>query len=296
MSDFLFRGLNLALATPFEENGKVDYARLKENIERYLEAGVPSFLLSSGTGIHVYLSRDEVDELVERGSKIIDGRAKIIVQTSALLVEDVVDRTRHAADNGVDGVMVMPPFFEGPAGDDELFTYYEAVSEGGLPIIGYNVPGGIAPAITPDLFRRLGEIPNFVSVKDSRGDLTAEADLIRTGLPVLNGADSLAAAALYSGAAGVIWGGANIAPKACVAFVEAAMRGEWERARELWRPLEPLMSHLERGDYVPSVYAAAELTGFSAGAPRRPFRALSEEKRVALKPLVEELLAAGQRT
>lgn len=292
MSDFPFRGLNLALATPFEENGKVDHDRLKENIERYLDAGIPSFLVSSGTGVHVYLSRDEVDELVERAAKIIDGRAKIIVQTSALLVDDVLDRTRHAADNGVDGVMVMPPFFEGPAGDDELFAYYEAVGEGGLPIIGYNVPGGVAPAILPDLFRRLAEIPNFVSVKDSRGDLTAEADLIRTGLPVLNGADSLAAAALYSGAAGVIWGGANIAPKACVAFVEAAMRGDWDRARELWRPLEPLMSHLEKGDYVPSVYAAAELTGYPAGAPRRPFRALSAEKRAVLKPFVDELLAA----
>lgn len=292
MSDFLFRGLNLALATPFDENGKVDYGRLEENIERYIDAGIKSFLLSSGTGVHVYLSREEAAELVERGSRIINGRAKTIAQTSALLVEDVVARTKHAADNGVDGVMVLPPFFEGPAGDDELFSFYESVGEGGLPIIGYNVPGGVARAITPDLFRRLIEIPNFVSVKDSRGDLSAEADLIRTGLPVLNGADSLAAAALYSGAAGVIWGGANIAPKAAVAFVDAAMNREWERARELWRPLEPLMSHLEKGEYVPSVYAAAELTGYAAGSPRRPFTALSEQKRAALKPFVDGLLAA----
>lgn len=292
MSDFPFCGLNLALATPFNENGKVAYGQLEENIERYIDAGISSFLLSSGTGIHVYLSREEADELVERGSKIINGRAKIIAQTSALLVEDVVARTRHAADNGADGVMVLPPFFEGPAGADELFSFYETVGEGGLPIIGYNVPGGVAPAITPELYRRLIEIPNFVSVKDSRGDLAAEADLIRTGLPVLNGADSLAAAALYSGAAGVIWGGANIAPKAAVAFVEAAVRGDWERARDLWRPLEPLMSHLDKGDYVPSVYAAAEWTGYPAGTPRRPFSALPAEKRAVLKPLVEELLAA----
>ena len=292
MSDFRFGGLNLALATPFDDDGKVAYGQLEENIERYLDAGISGFLLSSGTGLHVYLSRDEVDELVERGSKIINGRATIIAQTSALLVEEVVARTRHAADNGVDGVMVLPPFFEGPAGDDELFAYYERVGEGGLPIIGYNVPGGIAPAITPELFRRLIEIPNFVSVKDSRADLTAEADLIRTGLPVLNGADSLAAAALYSGAVGMIWGGANIAPKACAAFVEASLRGDWERARELWRPLEPLMSHLEKSDYVPAVYAAAEWTGFPAGTPRRPFRGLSEDKRAALKPFVDELLAA----
>lgn len=292
MSDFLFGGLNLALATPFDENGKVDYGRLGENIDKYIDAGIRSFLLSSGTGVHVYLSRDEAVELVARGSRLIDGRATVIAQTSALLADDVVGRTKHAADNGVDGVMVLPPFFEGPAGDDELFSFYESVGEGGLPIIGYNVPGGVAPAISPELFRRLVEIPNFVSVKDSRGDLSLEADLIRTGLPVLNGADSLAAAALYSGAAGVIWGGANIAPEAAVAFVDAAMNGAWERARELWRPLEPLMSHLEKGDFVPSVYAAAEMTGYAAGSPRRPFAALSDEKRSGLKPFIDALLTA----
>lgn len=293
MSDFPFAGLNLALATPFDETGKVAYGQLEANIEGYLEAGITSFLLSSGTGVHAYLSRSEVDELVERGSKIIDGRAKILVQASSLLVDDVVDRTRHAADNGADGVMVLPPFFEGPTGDDDLFAFYEAASAGGLPIIGYNVPGGVAPAITPDLYRRLVEISNFVTVKDSRCDLAAEADLIRTGLPVLNGADSLAAYALYAGAAGVIWGGANIAPKLCVAFVDAALRGEWDRARELWGSLEPLMSHLDKVSYVPSVYAAAEWAGFPAGQPRRPFSALPAAEREALKPLVDEVLAAS---
>lgn len=145
MSKFRFGGLNLALATPFDENGKVDYGRLEENIDKYIDAGIRSFLLSSGTGVHVYLSRDEAAELVTRGARLINGRATVIAQTSALLADEVVDRTKHAADNGVDGVMVLPPFFEGPAGDDELFSFYESVGAGGLPIIGYNVPGGVAP-------------------------------------------------------------------------------------------------------------------------------------------------------
>ena len=291
-SDFQFPGLNIALATPFDANGQIAFGQLEENIERYIEAGIQGFLLSSGTGIHVYLTPEESAELVARGAKIINGRAKVMAQTSALLVEDVVARTRLAADNGVDGVMVMPPFFEGPRSDDDVFAFYETVGEGGLPIIGYNVPGGAVPTISPALFRRLvAEIPNFVTVKDSRGDLGAEAELIRTGLPVLNGSDTLAAYALYAGAAGVIWGGANIAPKACAAFVGAALRGEWAQARELWRPLEPLMSHLDQGDYVQSVYAAAEIAGFSVGTPRRPFSPLSADKVAVLQTLVEELLA-----
>lgn len=290
MSDFPFPGLNLAVTTPFDSNGRIAFDRLEAHLERYIAAGIPGFVLSSGTGMHVYLSREESDELVTRGAKIIGGRARVIVQTSALLVEDVVARTRHAVDCGAQGVMVLPPFFEGPTDDDDIVAFYAAVGEAGLPIIGYNVPGAVGVTITPELFRRLAEIPSFVTVKDSSGDLAAQADLIRTGLTTMNGADPLVPYALYAGAAGLIWGGANFAPKSCVAVVEAAARGEWERARELWRALEPAMNLIWQGDYVQSVYAAAEMTGYGAGQPRRPFSPLSADKREVLRAALGGLI------
>ncbi len=123
--------------------------------------------------MHVYLSREESDALVARGAKIVAGRAKVIVQTSALLVEDVVARTRHAADCGADGVMVLPPFFEGPTDDEGVLAFYAAAAEGGLPIIGYNVPQAVGVGISPALLGRLCAIPNFCTVKDSSGDLAA---------------------------------------------------------------------------------------------------------------------------
>jgi 4-hydroxy-tetrahydrodipicolinate synthase len=98
MTDFPFSGLNLAITTPFDAEGRIDFARLEQNIERYLDAGVQGFVLSSGTGMHVYLSKEESISLVERGAKIINGRTKIVAQTSALLANDVVERTRHATD------------------------------------------------------------------------------------------------------------------------------------------------------------------------------------------------------
>jgi 4-hydroxy-tetrahydrodipicolinate synthase len=85
MTDFPFSGLNLAITTPFDAEGRIDFARLEQNIERYLDAGVQGFVLSSGTGMHVYLSKEESISLVERGAKIINGRTKIVAQTSALL-------------------------------------------------------------------------------------------------------------------------------------------------------------------------------------------------------------------
>ncbi|TPE49281.1 dihydrodipicolinate synthase family protein [Amaricoccus solimangrovi] len=291
MTDFLFPGLNLAVTTPFDDRGGVDLDAFEDHLERYIAAGVDGFVLSSGTGMHVYLSREESDRLVARGARVIGSRARIIVQTSALLVEDVIARTRHAADHGAEGVMALPPFFEGPTDDDDLLAFYEAAAEGGLPIIGYNVPQAVGVGISPDLLRRLSEIPNFHAVKDSSGDLAQQSDLARTGLPVMNGADPLVPYALYAGAAGLIWGGANFAPRTCVALVTAATEGRWAEAREIWRALEPAMNLIWQGDYAQSVYAAAEMTGYGAGHPRRPLRALGAEKREALGAALGDLVA-----
>lgn len=297
MSAFNFSGVNLAITTPFDSLGKIDYARFEQLLERYIAAGVHGFVLSSGTGMHVYLSKDESKELVAFGSKIINGRARVIAQTSALLAEEVVERTRHAKECGADGVMVLPPFFEGPTDDQGIIDFYSAVSEAGLPIIGYNVPQAVGVEVTPSLFKQLSKIPNFVSVKDSSGDLAAQASLVRTGLPTMNGADPLVPYALFAGAAGLIWGGANMAPKTCVALVNAAAERKWDDVQEIWKSLASVMSLIWQGDYVQSVYAGAEIMGYGAGNPRRPLARLAEDKlgalREALAPLIEREASAS---
>lgn len=289
MTDFAFPGLNLALATPFKPDGSLDLARLEQNIERYLAAGVTGFVLSSGTGMHVYLSEAEAQQVIAQGCRLIDGRARVIAQTSALRVEDVVARTKAARDAGADGVMVLPPFFEGPTDDAGIVAFYAEVCAAGLPLIGYNVPHAVGVEITPDLYRQLATIPGFASVKDSSGDLAAQAALIRTGLPVMNGADPLVPYAMLAGTAGLIWGGANFAPKTCLAVVRAAMAGQWAEARDLWRPLEAVMTLIWAGDYVQSVYAAAEITGYGAGQPRKPLRPLDPAKLHALHAALADL-------
>ncbi len=290
MTAFPFPGLNLAIATPFDAEGKVDYGRLEQNIERYLALGVPGFVLSSGTGMHVYLTKEESKELVQRGAKIINGRAKVIAQTSALLTADVVERTKFVADCGADGVMVLPPFFEGPTDDEGIIDFYTEVAAAGLPVIGYNVPHAVGVTVTPELLTALCAIPNFCAVKDSSGDLGKQTSLIRTGLPVMNGADHLVPFALWSGAGGLIWGGANFAPRTALALVAAATAGDWAKAKEIWSVLEPAMSLIWDGDYVQSVYAAAALTGYGAGSPRKPLRALPAERIEIIRTTLGDLI------
>ena len=297
MAKFLFSGLNLALATPFDDAGRLDFSAIEQNLEKFISAGVSSFVVSSGTGMHVYLSREESHDLVERSCRIAHGRAKVIVQTSALVVEEVLERTRHASGCGADGVMVLPPFFEGPTSDAEIVDFYAGVAAIGLPVIGYNVPQAVGVAITPALLSKLSAVPGFHAVKDSSGDLARHADLIRTGHGVMNGADPLALYALYAGCGGLIWGGANFAPRTCLALVAAAETGRWDDARQIWRKLEPAMSLIWERDYVKTVYAAADLMGYGAGVPRRPLSRLAPERmdmlRAALRDLAELETAGG---
>ncbi|MEI9425770.1 dihydrodipicolinate synthase family protein [Mesorhizobium sp. Cs1299R1N1] len=283
MSAFAFPGLNLAITTPFNESGLIDFKRLEELIERYLSAGVDGFVFSSGTGMHVYLTPDESRSLIEQGSRIVAGRAKVIAQASALLTAEVVERAQFAKDVGADGVMILPPFFEGPSDDNSLFDFYAEVAKVGVPIIGYNLPQVAGIRITPDLLRRLCELPEFRAIKDSSADLVSQVKLIDTGLEILNGADPLVPFSLFAGCSGLIWGGANIAPRTCVAIVKAASEKRWGDVRSLWRQLEPIMTLLWSGDYVPSAYAAAKLTGYDCGNARRPFHPISSDRVAALR-------------
>jgi len=289
MNDFQPDSLSLAITTPFKDNGEIDYARFQVLLEQYLEAGIESMVVSSGTGMHLYLHPDESKKLLEIAAKTVDGRAQLIAQTSALLTDDVVERTRRAADLGIAAVMVLPPFFEGPTDDQGLYDFYADVSAAGLPVIGYNVPQAVGVGISPALLERLAEISNFATVKDSSGDLAAQASLIRTGIPTLNGADPLVPYALFAGAKGLIWGGANIAPRTCMSLFKAARLEQWDQVREIWQHLEPIMSLLWQGDYVQSVYTAARLTGYDAGQPRRPLRPLEAQRVEGVRTALGEL-------
>lgn len=107
----------------------------------------------------------------------------------------------------------------------------------------------------------------------------------------MNGADPLMPYALFAGVSGLIWGGANFAPRTSVALVEAAKEHRWDDVREIWRVLEPAMNLIWQGDYVQSVYAAAGITGYGAGEPRRPLRGLAAEKLGTLKAALGDIAA-----
>ena len=272
------KGINLAMQTPFNETGAINYARWEELIDLYIDAGVQGLVLGSGTGQHPYLTEQECNKLYELGAKRIGGRCNVICQSSALNVDEVIRRSKHAEGIGADALMILPPYLEGPADDDGLFEFYALIDrEIGIDIVGYNIPQATGVSVSPTLFKRLSALEHFNYIKDSAGDLTTHQAFLQCGSKVLNGCDTTTVFALMAGAIGVIWGGANYMPREAVRLYELVLAKDHVAALELWARMIPSLIYIWQGDYVPAVKSAARMRGFAGGGVRRPLRPLGVE-------------------
>jgi len=288
MSDLT--GINLAMQTPMHDDGSIDYARWEELIDVYIDAGVHGLVLGAGTGQHPYLSLQECNRLYEIGARRIDGRCNFICQTSALVQDEVIERSRHAQGLGADALMILPPYIEGPDDDDGLFAFYaaiDAVIE--TDIIGYNIPQSTGISISVDLFKRLNQLEHFNYIKDSAGDLTTHQEYLATGYKVLNGCDPNTVFALIAGAAGCIWGAANYMPHESVQLARQIESGDIAGAMALWSRMIPSLLYIWRGNYVSKVKAACRQRGFDGGGVRAPLQELSSAEARLLASCLEPL-------
>lgn len=284
------KGINLAMQTPMNADGSIDFTRWEALIDVYIDAGVHGLVLGAGTGQHPYLTRDECNQLYEIGARHIDGRCNLICQTSALVIDEVIERSRHAQALGADALMILPPYLEGPEDDDGLFEFYrsiDAVAE--VDIIGYNIPQTTGVGISVDLFKRLNQLEHFNYIKDSAGDLTRHQEYLATGYKVLNGCDPNTVFAFIAGAQGCIWGGANYMPCESVQLYDLVTSGDHAGAMALWQRMIPSLLYIWRSQYIPKVKAACRLRGFDGGGVRAPLQNLNEEALPELEACLEKL-------
>jgi 4-hydroxy-tetrahydrodipicolinate synthase len=284
-------GVNLAMQTPFKEDGSIDFTVFDELVERYIDAGLHGIVFGAGTGQHPYLTEAECNALYERGAKRVNGRCNIICQTSALNMDEVVRRSKHAESIGAHGLMVLPPYLEGPSDDDGLFEFYKEIDDAvSVDIIGYNIPQSTGISVSLPLLSRLGELKHFNYIKDSAGDLITHQEYLSKPVEVLNGCDPTTVFAFLAGAKGAIWGAANFMPREAVKLYELVQQKELVAALALWETMLPSLLFIWRTEYVASVVRAAQLRGFGTGRVRKPLRALSREQDDKLQRALAPLL------
>ncbi len=281
-------GVCAPICTPFDDSGEhVDETALRRHVDVLVDAGVHIILACGGTGEFAYLRADERLRIAEVTAEHIAGRARFMVQSSAVNTADAIEFTRHAEGLGADAVMILPPYFEGPdlAG---VHYHYERIAEAvKIPIMAYNIPQHSGIDIEPDFFRELLEIDNVRYIKDSTADMTRIQALLDTGGTVFNGGDPITYFSLLAGCPGCVWGAVNVMPRQAVELYDLVQAAKLVEARDLWRRLWPAQQFFWTNVYNAAIKAAAALAGMPLGPCRAPVRPLTEAQMTELGAVLE---------
>lgn len=280
-------GICTPVCTVFTEDGaRIDSSGYERHIEGLLKAGVHIIAPAGGTGEFSFMSGEERRRALEIAHGRIAGRARTIAHVSAVRTEETIELSRHAEGLGVDALLVLPPYFEGPTLDG-VYEHYERVAAAvTTPIMAYNIPAHTGIDLTPEFCQRLMKIPHVDYLKDSTGDFTRLQDLVEHGIAVFVGGEPIMFHALLAGARGCFWGTSNAIAPDTVRLYELVSEGQFEQAAKLWRRLYPLNRFVWGHPFNPSVKAATNIAGGAVGNCRRPVQPLSDAELVNLKSLV----------
>jgi 4-hydroxy-tetrahydrodipicolinate synthase len=231
------------MVTPFR-NGKIDEPKVKELVELHVKSGTDAIVPCGTTGESPTLSHDEHRQMVELTVATAAGRIPVIAGTGSNSTSEAIDLTRHAERAGVQGALVVNPYYNKPT-QEGLYRHFRTVAEAtSLPILVYNIQGRTAVNIETDTMARLArDAQNIVGVKEASGSLDQMSQVILACGPdfsVLSGDDNITLPLLVIGGRGVISVIANIVPRETSEMVHAALDGDWKRARELHYKLFPL--------------------------------------------------------
>ena len=233
----LFRGSGVALVTPFTEEKDVNYEELGRLIEYQIASGTDAIVVCGTTGEPVTMSEEERLSLIAYTVEKVGKRVPVVAGTGGNCTENVMTFSRKAQDLGVNGLLIVTPYYN-KATQNGLYEHYKAVaSRVDLPIILYNVPSRTGLNILPDTAARLGrEIENIVALKEASGNISQVAEVIQKAegfLEIYSGNDDQIVPILALGGIGIISVLANIAPKATHDMVQLYLDGYTQEAAQL---------------------------------------------------------------
>lgn len=297
------RGVFAAVPTPFTHDGAtLDLAKVKPLVDRLIDANVTGIVVTGTTGEFAMLTLEEHKAVIKAYVDAVGDRPlNVIAGYGACSTKGAVDMAKWCASTqGIDGIMVVPPFYE-PLSFEGVQKFLKTISEacGTLDIVYYHLPSATGVHLNAAELRKLAEIPQVRYLKDTSGNATAaidhvcnaEANAATSGgkrLVHFNGSDTFTFAALALGAEGVIWGVASIAPYESVALYQALVEEEdLKKAKEVWnKVLFPLAHLLESVNYPAGVKAALQVLGMGVGPVREPNEGLEEGQLMKLKEIV----------
>ncbi len=292
----MFSGSIVALITPFDSDGEVDYASLKKLVDFHVAAGTDAIVSVGTTGESATLSIEEHVKVVSKTVEFAEGRIPVIAGTGANATHEAITFSRLFNNTGIKGCLSVTPYYNKPT-QEGLYLHYKAIAEEtDIPQILYNVPGRTAVDLLPETVARLSEIKVIAGLKDATGDLSRvqkHRELCRDDFVLLSGDDSTGLDFVKLGGNGVISVTNNIAAADMAKMMHLALNGQFAEAEAINQRLMPLHKNLfVESSPIPVKWAAHQLGLIELGDLRLPLTTLSEKA----QPIVAEAMKlAGLR-
>ena len=229
-----FRGLGIALVTPFRSDGSIDFDALSRLVEYQIKGGADFLCIMGTTAETPTLSRDEKHQLKEYLVERVAGRVPMLMGCGGNCTAAVVEEIQHADWRGIDGILSVCPYYNKPS-QEGLYQHYRAISEASpLPIVLYNVPGRTGVNMTAETTLRLAnDFENIVAIKEASGRIAQMDDIIKNKplhFDVISGDDGITFPLITLGAVGVISVIGNALPAEMSRMVRLALKGEYASA------------------------------------------------------------------
>lgn len=288
----MFSGSIVALITPFNHDGEVDFVSLKKLVDFHVTAGTDAIVAVGTTGESATLTVEEHVKVVAKTVEFAEGRIPVIAGTGANATHEAVTFSRLLNNTGIAGCLSVTPYYNKPT-QEGLFQHYKAISqETDIPQILYNVPGRTAVDLRPETVARLAEIKTIVALKDATGDLSRVAlhrELCGKDFILLSGDDATGLEFVKLGGQGVISVTNNIAAKDMAQMMQLASEGRFDEAELINQRLMPLHKGLfVESSPIPVKWAAHKMGLITNGDLRLPLTELSEPVRSTVAQAMTE--------
>lgn len=240
----MFDGLTVAMVTPFKD-GTLDLEATARLVEFLIAGGVEGLVVSGSTGEAATTTLEERRVLWKLVKHQARGRVPVVAGTGTNSTADSIVMTRLAEDLGLDGAMIVTPYYNKPTPRGQVAHFSAVANSTRLPLILYNVPGRTGTNTLPETLEKLDGLANVVAVKEASGSLDqASAVRAKTRLTLLSGDDSLTLPMIAVGAAGIVSVAGNVAPAEMRALCDHARAGRLKEAEAAHRRLLPLFKAL----------------------------------------------------
>ncbi|UJF19787.1 4-hydroxy-tetrahydrodipicolinate synthase [Vibrio sp. SS-MA-C1-2] len=276
----MFSGSIVALVTPLDSSGEVDYASLEKLVEYHIASGTDGIVAMGTTGESATLTVDEHVKVVMKTLEFAAGRIPVIAGAGANATHEAVTFTKLFNGTGVAGCLSVTPYYNKPT-QEGLYLHFKAISEASeVPIILYNVPGRTACDLLPETAARLAKLDNIVGIKDATADLSRVAktrELCGDDFVQLTGDDATGLEFMRVGGHGTISVTANVAASDMAKLYQAALEGEFTKAEEINDRLMGLHQDLFiEANPIPVKWATKELGLITNGTLRLPLTPLQD--------------------